>query len=164
MSDSSLVREFNQAAQQACPDRPEAMCKRDVEFLVKMMLDEMMELMATVHYPDDAKNVMIDMIENSKDIPKTEYPDTQEGKIDKIADQADALVDAYYYSLNAACKRGINISKVFQIVHAANMAKMDPTTGMFIKREDGKILKPPGWQPPDVRGEILRQSLEGSFV
>ena len=42
-------------------------------------------------------------------------------------------------------------------------AKRDPATGKFIKREDGKIIKPVGWTAPDVNGEILRQIQEGSF-
>ena len=50
------------------------------------------------------------------------------------------------------------MSKIFDVVHAANMAKRDPTTGKFIRREDdGKIIKPAGWQPPDVTAEIKRQ-------
>jgi predicted HAD superfamily Cof-like phosphohydrolase len=46
----------------------------------------------------------------------------------------------------------------------ANMAKRCPVTGKFLKREDGKIIKPAGWQPPDVEGEIERQAREGSFA
>lgn len=49
------------------------------------------------------------------------------------------------------------------MVHAANMAKRDPSTGQFIKRADGKIIKPEGWKAPDVEGEIIRQDVEGSF-
>ena len=30
----------------------------------------------------------------------------------------------YYYSLNAAAKKGVNMSSVFNMVHAANMAKV----------------------------------------
>ncbi len=60
--------------------------------------------------------------------------------------QADALIDVYYYSLNAAAKKGINLSAIFKIVHAANMAKRDPATGKFLKRDDGKIIKPAGWK------------------
>lgn len=60
--------------------------------------------------------------------------------------QADALVDVYYYSLNAAAKKGVNLSSIFSIVHSANMAKRDPKTGVFLKRADGKIIKPEGWQ------------------
>ena len=74
---------------------------------------------------------------------------------------ADALVDIYYYSQNAACKKGMNLSSVFTMVHAANMAKRDANTGKFIKREsDGKIIKPEGWQPPNVEAEIARQHAE----
>jgi predicted HAD superfamily Cof-like phosphohydrolase len=31
------------------------------------------------------------------------------------------------------------------------MAKIDPTTGKVLRREDGKILKPEGWQPPSLK-------------
>ena len=30
------------------------------------------------------------------------------------------------------------------------MAKVDPHTGKVSRREDGKILKPEGWKPPDM--------------
>ena len=46
---------------------------------------------------------------------------------------------------------------------AANMAKRNPATGKFEKRADGKIIKPPGWQAPDVEGEMGRQFREGSW-
>jgi hypothetical protein len=31
-----------------------------------------------------------------------------------------------------------------------NFAKIDPTTGKVIKREDGKVLKPKGWLAPQL--------------
>ncbi len=155
--DADHVREFTEASC-ACPDRPEPMSKTEVEFIAKMILDEVMELMATVHEPDESKTILKRFVDDSKDLACTKYESTTQ----QIADQADALVDVYYYSLNAACKRGVNLSKVFQVVHAANMAKRDEN-GRFIKREDGKIMKPPGWQPPDVEGEIKRQIEHGAW-
>jgi len=110
---------------------------------------------------------MTNMIKDSKDIPKEDFsaqPTAELQDLHLAAAQADALVDVYYYSQNAACKKGLNISAVFDIVHGANMAKRDPATGEFIKRADGKIIKPAGWQSPDVEGEIVRQAREGSFV
>jgi predicted HAD superfamily Cof-like phosphohydrolase len=38
---------------------------------------------------------------------------------------------------------------VWKEVHRSNMAKLE---GGVRKREDGKILKPEGWTPPDVEG------------
>lgn len=75
-----------------------------------------------------------------------------------------SVVDVYYYSLNAAAKKGVNLSSLFGVVHAANMAKRDPTSGQFLKREDGKIIKPAGWTPPDVAGEVRRQLKDGAWA
>jgi predicted HAD superfamily Cof-like phosphohydrolase len=35
-----------------------------------------------------------------------------------------------------------------------NLAKIDPDTGKVIKRDDGKVLKPEGWQPPQLAGYL----------
>lgn len=43
----------------------------------------------------------------------------------------------------------------FQVVHLANIAKRNPATGEYNRRPDGKVIKPPGWKPPDLE-ESLR--------
>ena len=140
------------------------MTKREVEFISKMILDEVMELMATVAPPAEAKASLKQMIDSSKDIPQTVYSADEKGRVALIADQADALVDAYYYSQNAATKKGVNLSDLFHVVHGANMAKRDPASGKFLKRDDGKIIKPPGWQEPDICAEIERQMKQGAWT
>src|SRR5262249_34665177 len=52
----------------------------------------------------------------------------------------------------AAVICGIDLGRVHDEVHAANLRK---TGGAC--REDRKILKPPGWVPPDVAGVLARQ-------
>ncbi len=42
----------------------------------------------------------------------------------------------------------------FYEVARSNMAKVDRTTGKVIKREDGKILKPDGWTPPNLEAFV----------
>ena len=160
---STQVREFTLGAGQACPDRPEVMDAKEVNFISKMILDEVMELMATVYPPAQAKEALKQMIDDSKDISMIPYKDDESGRIAKIADQADALVDIEYYMLNCACKKGVNLSSLFGVVHAANMAKKDPSTGKFLKRDDGKIIKPAGWQPPNIEAEIERQVQMGAW-
>jgi len=158
MSDAELVRQFTKETGTEVPNEPRLMSKDEVFFLIKMMLDEIMELGATVSEPHEVKLKMIKMITESKDLEKIT------GSLHElIGEQGDALVDCYYYSLNAAAKNGINLSKIFEIVHKANMDKRDLTTGTFIKRADGKIIKPPGWCPPNITAEIEKQTTEGSF-
>ncbi len=81
-----------------------------------------------------------------------------------ITEQADALVDAIYYICDFAATHGINLDPLFEIVHGANMQKI--VDGKVIRREDGKILKPEGWQEPGPKldAEIERQLEKGAFT
>jgi predicted HAD superfamily Cof-like phosphohydrolase len=80
-----------------------------------------------------------------------------------VAEQADALVDAIYYICDTAVRHGMNLDRVFAIVHGANMQKV--VDGRVIRRDDGKILKPDGWRDPGplLLDEVARQTREGSW-
>lgn len=68
-----------------------------------------------------------------------------------IVEVADALCDIMYVVAGACHHFGIQLHRVWAEVQASNMAKIDPVTGKVRKRADGKVLKPEGWQPPNVR-------------
>ena len=146
-SNYDAVKQFTEESTgKKCPEKPEKMTKEEVSFLLKMVLSEMTELAQTV---TDSYQEALDMVKESVDVDASEHP-KHEKDTEVIADQGDALVDAWYYMLNAASKRSIDLSKIFDEVHSANMRKKDPETNTFIRREDGKILKPKGWYPADI--------------
>lgn len=64
---------------------------------------------------------------------------------------ADGIVDLIYVLIGMAITMGLDIREVWQVVQAANMAKEGGG-----RRADGKILKPDGWQPPDIVGALRR--------
>lgn len=80
-----------------------------------------------------------------------------------VVEQADALVDAIYYICDFAVRNGVNLDPLFEIVHSANMQKV--VNGKAIRRADGKILKPEGWEDPapKLAREMARQAREGGF-
>jgi len=80
-----------------------------------------------------------------------------------VAEQADALVDAIYYICDTAVRHGMNLDRVFDIVHGANMQKV--VDGRVIRRDDGKIMKPEGWQDPAplLLAEMHHQETDGSW-
>ncbi|MFT5368789.1 MAG: putative HAD superfamily Cof-like phosphohydrolase [Candidatus Latescibacterota bacterium] len=90
-----------------------------------------------------------------------ELDELEESK--NVTEQADALVDAIYYICDFAVRNGINLDPLFDIVHGANMQKV--VDGKVIRRDDGKILKPEGWEDPapKLNTEMARQQNEGSF-
>jgi predicted HAD superfamily Cof-like phosphohydrolase len=63
---------------------------------------------------------------------------------------ADAMADSIYVIVGAALEYGIPLDKVWAEVQRANMTKCDIFTGKVKYREDGKVLKPDGWQPPNI--------------
>lgn len=161
-SNAVAVKEFTEGSSgRPCPARPEPMSPEKVKFIIRMVISELDELACTVcQTVQDRDKFMQECLDTRDKCNNFKY----ETPVDLIAAQYDALVDAWYYSLNISAQHGANLSSIFDIVHQANMAKRDPVTGKFIRREcDGKVIKPEGWQPPDVEGEIKRQLEVGSW-
>ena len=73
----------------------------------------------------------------------------QEGDITQLIHE---LTDLLYVTYGAIAACGVDPDPVFAEVHRANMQKMNGP-----RRADGKLLKPVGWQPADVRRVIDRQ-------
>ena len=75
---------------------------------------------------------------------------------DAVADRdmiqiADALTDLLYVVYGAGHAFGIDLDECFQEVHASNMSKLGEN-GRPIYREDGKVMKGPGYFEPDLEG------------
>lgn len=67
------------------------------------------------------------------------------GSIDRVASE---LADILYVVYGTALHYGVDLDAVVAEVHRANMSKL--VDGQPLKREDGKVLKGPNYQPPDV--------------
>ncbi len=162
-SNAQSVKEFTEGSTgKPCPPHPVPMSREKAKFIIRMIISELDELACTVcPTQDDRDDFMLECLTTRDKCSNFKY----DNDTDTIAAQFDALIDSWYYSLNVAAQHGVNLSSIFDVVHRANMAKRDPVTGQFIRREtDGKVIKPAGWQPPDVEGEISRQISEGSWT
>jgi len=63
----------------------------------------------------------------------------------------DALTDILVVTIGAAHSMGCDIEGAWKEVMRTNFAKIDHETGKVRKREDGKVLKPIGWTPPELK-------------
>ena len=73
------------------------------------------------------------------------------GKFDEAVHEA---IDILYVTIGALISWGItDINTYFSAIHTANMNKIGGKS-----REDGKILKPPGWKAADISNLIRTQS------
>ena len=65
-------------------------------------------------------------------------------------DDLDALIDILVVTIGAIHSLGADAEGAWKEVMSTNFAKIDKQTGRVRKREDGKVLKPAGWAPPDL--------------
>jgi predicted HAD superfamily Cof-like phosphohydrolase len=65
-------------------------------------------------------------------------------------EQLDALIDILVVTIGAIHSLGADAEGAWKEVMMTNFAKIDSETGKVRKREDGKVLKPVGWIPPDL--------------
>ena len=65
-------------------------------------------------------------------------------------EQLDALIDILVVTIGAIHSGGFDGEGAWKEVMGTNFAKIDKVTGRVRKREDGKVLKPVGWEPPQL--------------
>ena len=66
-------------------------------------------------------------------------------------EQLDALIDILVVTIGAIHSAGFDAEGAWKEVMATNFAEIDKETGKVRKREDGKVLKPLGWTPPNLK-------------
>jgi predicted HAD superfamily Cof-like phosphohydrolase len=69
----------------------------------------------------------------------------------------DALVDILVVTIGAIHSMGADAEGAWKEVMRTNFAKIDKETGKVRKREDGKVLKPVGWEPPDLEPFLKKE-------
>ena len=68
----------------------------------------------------------------------------------------DALEDIVVVTIGAMHSMGADGEGGWKEVMKTNFAKIDKETGKVRKREDGKVLKPIGWTPPDLKPFVTK--------
>ena len=102
-------------------------------------------------WPEDRIDLRVELI--TEEMEKELFPAIEERNMEGTA---DGIADSVYVLAGTMLEFGYP-AEVWDEVQQANMRKVDPETGKVRRREDGKILKPEGWTPPDIKG-VLEES------
>ena len=80
-----------------------------------------------------------------------EFKELQEARaMNNDVEELDALIDILVVTIGAIHSAGFDAEGAWKEVMMTNFAKIDRETGKVRKREDGKVLKPVGWKPPEL--------------
>ena len=97
----------------------------------------------------------IDMIKELRHkLINEEYKELIDAIENKEAEEVlKELCDLVYVCVGFAVSYGWNFDVAFNRVHHSNMSKLD-SNGKPVYREDGKVAKSEGYQPPSLRGLV----------
>ena len=76
-----------------------------------------------------------------------------------LVEVADALGDLAYVVFGAAIEYGIDLETVVNEIHKSNLSKLG-LDGKPLYREDGKVIKGPNYEPPDIRTLLIYQGAD----
>jgi predicted HAD superfamily Cof-like phosphohydrolase len=80
-----------------------------------------------------------------------EFKELQEARaMNNDVEELDALIDILVVTIGAIHSAGFDAEGAWKEVMKTNFAKIDSETGKVRKRDDGKVLKPIGWTPPEL--------------
>jgi predicted HAD superfamily Cof-like phosphohydrolase len=87
-----------------------------------------------------------------------EHKELKQALIDNDDEEiVDALLDILVVTIGALHSFGADGEGGWKEVMRTNFAKIDKETGKVRKREDGKVLKPLGWAPPDLKPYVSKK-------
>jgi predicted HAD superfamily Cof-like phosphohydrolase len=75
----------------------------------------------------------------------------------------DALIDILVVTIGAIHSAGWDAEGAWKEVMVTNFAKINKATGKVRKREDNKVLKPQGWEPPDLKPFLKKTGAFNKF-
>jgi predicted HAD superfamily Cof-like phosphohydrolase len=149
------VLEFHRQFDHPIADSPTIPSDDRVRFRARFIFEELRE---TIQAMFDGESPVGDGLARDKwhvaAAAMKDIIDHAEVKVD-LAEVVDGLADLDYVVEGTRLEFGINGEPIADEVHRANMTKWHD--GKVVKREDGKTLKPPGWTPPDIAGELEKQ-------
>jgi predicted HAD superfamily Cof-like phosphohydrolase len=73
-----------------------------------------------------------------------------------LVEVTDAILDMIVVGVGALLSAGVDVEGAWNEVIRSNMSKIDPDTGKVLKREDGKVLKPASFSPPNLEPFLVK--------
>lgn len=135
-----LVRQFHEVYGLPIESVQDPQCDRErIHMRMSLIAEEYAELTGAL-YGEQAR----ELIERAQ----LEALAADDGTRDTV-EVADALADLVYVIYGMALECGIDLDAVLNEVQASNLSKLG-ADGKPIYREDGKVLKGPGFFPPDI--------------
>ncbi|WP_032364051.1 hypothetical protein [Rhodococcoides fascians] len=144
------TEEFLRAAQHPIPDAPAIPAANVIALRLKLLVEEVTELMQAVGFDD-----LYDYLECAADeVVADVVEEAREGGDVGLVEMVDAFHDITVIAFGGALETAgsVGARRAADEVTRSNLSKV--VAGKVLRRADNKILKPPGFVPPDIAGAL----------
>lgn len=159
-----MAEEFHETFDPRKPTQPTAFSLADTDHRMGFKAEELVEfLYATANNDQEVFEELVASLHQSIDTAKEKVLSKKKPVTDPLLDQVDALTDLLYFTYGSFSLMGVDPTKIFAIVHQANMGKLFPDGQPHYHPITNKVLKPDDWEArfapePKIKAELLRQA------
>ncbi|AJC95840.1 MULTISPECIES: pyrophosphohydrolase domain-containing protein [Staphylococcus] len=156
------VMEFHKAFGHPVANQPTPISKDRAKERSDYLIEELVEfLWASVSgNAQETTKLINDLIQS---IHKAAYKCFEKGEFPEaeiLLHQTDALNDINYINYGSIVETGVNPKPVFEIIHNANMKKLDENGKPILDPVTNKILKPKGWAEKYQPEPLIKREIE----
>ena len=144
------IQEFMDKIGQNCPDFPEIPSLEERKLRAELIMEEAYELINK----GLGLTMVLDTYFGNLEFKKRGRCFVEHNIGPNLMEIADGCADLSVVTIGTLCACGISDDRLLEEVDANNLEKFGP--GHTI-REDGKLIKPPNHQPPDIKKVLLDQ-------
>ncbi|MTD38412.1 HAD family hydrolase [Erwinia sp. CPCC 100877] len=145
------------------PKRPTSFSIERASDRAEFKIEELVEFLygAANNEPQQFKEA-IAKLKEAIDKAEKKVLSKQKTVTDPLVEQVDALTDLLYFTYGSFSLLGVEPTKIFSIVHEANMGKLFPDGQPHYDPVTHKVLKPDNWEAdfapePKIKTELERQ-------
>jgi predicted HAD superfamily Cof-like phosphohydrolase len=161
-----MITEFHETFSPRSVTVPTALKPEQAGFRAEFKVEELVELLYSSANNDlELFQKLVADLKASIDQAQEKVLKKEKPVIDPLVEEVDALTDLLYFTYGSFYLMGVDPTKIFEIVHQANMGKLFPDGKPHYHPVTNKVLKPENWErdcAPEakIKAEINRQALE----
>lgn len=155
------VERFHRTFDPRIPERPTAFTKKHADDRAGFKIEELVEFVAAASDGDAEKlHDSVQYLHDALDQAEKKILTKQNWGEESLVEQVDALTDLLYFTYGSFSLLGVDPTRIFDIVHQANMGKLFPDGKPHYDPVTNKVLKPDNWQKDYAPEERIAKEIK----
>lgn len=154
------VKEFHDHFDPNAHNEVMALDKKTAEYRSGFKLEEIIEFLYAANNGDEKSfRESISYLKESLDT-ECEKIIKKKKEVEPLVDEVDALIDLLYFTYGSFVMMNVDPTKIFDLVHQANMGKLFPDGKPRYHEITGKVMKPENWEEEFAPEKKIKKEIE----